>query len=130
LRTGSAQLKLIADGASGAQPTRSEAERRLLALVAQAGLPTPLSLRRVEGFEVDLLWPTHSLIVEFDGWSTHGHRHAFERDRRRDQALIAAGYRVIRVTWRQITDEPIALAVRIAQALGQTTAVSPRQRLP
>ena len=42
---------------------------------------------------------------------------AFERDRKRDQRLVAAGFRVIRVTWRQLVGEPLALIARIAQAL-------------
>jgi len=41
------------------------------------------------------------LIVEVDGHAFHGHRAAFEHDRRRDQVLAGAGYRVIRVTWRR-----------------------------
>jgi very-short-patch-repair endonuclease len=36
--------------------------------------------------------------VEVDGYGVHGHRAAFERDRRRDQVLAAAGYTVLRVT--------------------------------
>ena len=44
-------------------------------------------------------------------------RGAFEGDRRRDQVLVAAGYRVLRVTWRQLFEEPVAVAVRIGQAL-------------
>jgi hypothetical protein len=31
--------------------------------------------------------------------------------------LVAAGYRVIRVTWRQLMDEPLAVVTRLAQAL-------------
>jgi hypothetical protein len=31
--------------------------------------------------------------------------------------LLAAGVRVLRVTWRQLVDEPEALLVRLAQAL-------------
>jgi very-short-patch-repair endonuclease len=50
--------------------------------------------------EVDFFWPTHNLIVETDSWQTHGDRAAFERDRARDAALAAAGYRVVRFTWR------------------------------
>ncbi|MBV9838606.1 MAG: hypothetical protein JO156_10815 [Solirubrobacterales bacterium] len=48
-------------------------------------------------------------------WS--GNRAAFERDRRRDQILTAHGYRVIRITWRQLTREPFAVVVRVAAAL-------------
>jgi hypothetical protein len=47
--------------------TRSEAEARLLDLVRAAGLPTPATNVRIAGYEVDLLWRTHRLIVEVDG---------------------------------------------------------------
>jgi very-short-patch-repair endonuclease len=67
---------------------------------------------------VEFLWRAERLVLEVDGHRFHGHRRAFERDRRRDQALVASGYRVIRVTWRQLVDEPLALVARIAQALG------------
>ena len=50
------------------------------------------------------------MIVELDGYATHGRRRAFEDDRRRDRALAAAGYTVVRITWRQLRDEPEAVA--------------------
>jgi very-short-patch-repair endonuclease len=97
--------------------TRSERERRLLGLIDQAQLPKPATNVRLHGHLVDVLWPEQRLIVEFDGWGAHGHRLAFEKDRKRDQLLVAAGYRVIRVTDRQLKDEPLAVIARIAQAL-------------
>ena len=45
-------------------------------------------------------------MVEMDSYAFHSTRAAFERDRRKDAALVAQGYRVIRVTWRQIVHEP------------------------
>jgi hypothetical protein len=50
--------------------------------------------------EPDFLWPSRRLVVETDGWETHGTREAFEADRAKDAALTAAGYRVLRFTWR------------------------------
>ncbi len=97
--------------------TRSERERLLLKLIDQAQLPRPLTNVRTQGNPVDVLWPVEKLIVEFDGWGAHGHRLAFEKHRKRDQILVAAGYRVIRVTDRQLLDEPLAVIARIAQAL-------------
>jgi very-short-patch-repair endonuclease len=72
---------------------------------------------RIAGHEVDLLWRRERLVVEVDGFAHHSDRKAFERDRRRDADLIAAGYRVIRITWRQLVSEPEAVAVRLARAL-------------
>ncbi|HJS94452.1 MAG TPA: DUF559 domain-containing protein [Solirubrobacteraceae bacterium] len=97
--------------------TRSERERALRKLIAQAQLPKPLTNVRVHGHLVDAYWPEHGLVLEFDGWQAHGHRSAFEIDRKRDQVLVAHGLRVIRVTDRQLKREPIAVAARIAQAL-------------
>jgi very-short-patch-repair endonuclease len=120
-RTGVGRLRAVLNDETGLgrQRTRNDAERRLLALIVEAGLPRPVANVRVCGFEVDLLWPAEKVIVELDGWQAHGHQAAFERDHRRGQVLNAAGYRVLRVTWRQLTEEQIAVAVRIAQTLGQ-----------
>ena len=97
--------------------TRSEKERVLLRLLAQAQLPKPVTNVRLHGYLVDAYWPEYGLVLEFDGWQAHGHRSAFETDRKRDQVLLANGLRVIRVTDRQLVREPVAVAARIAMAL-------------
>jgi very-short-patch-repair endonuclease len=101
--------------------TRSEAERRFRQLIRAARLPRPETNARVAGYEVDFLWRSHRLVVEVDGFTYHGSRAAFERDRTRDADLMAAGYRVVRFTWRQITCEPHAVVAQLAallQAIG------------
>ena len=100
-----------------AEPTRSALERALLPALERAQLPLPLVNHRVLGREVDFFWPDHGLVVETDGWSTHGHRRAFESDRARDAMLQAHGYTVVRFTWRQVMDETLLVTVRIAQLL-------------
>lgn len=91
----------------------------MLKLIRAAGLPTPQTQVRIAGWPADFLWPDQKLIVEFDGYQFHGHRAAFERDRRRDQAHIAAGYTVIRITWRQLTEEPLTVVATIATLLSR-----------
>ena len=78
-----------ADAPPGAEPTRSELERKLLTALAAAGLPRPLVNHPIGRYRVDYFWPEHKLVVETDGWAGHGHRIAFERDRARD--AVAAG---------------------------------------
>ena len=97
--------------------TRSEAERRMLALIRAARLPAPATNVRVRRHEVDMLWREERLIVEIDGFAFHSSRAAFERDRIRDAELQALGYRVLRITWRQLTDEPEAVVALLAGAL-------------
>lgn len=97
--------------------TRSEAERRFLDLVRGAGLPRPQTNVIVEGFEVDFFWSEQRLIVEVDGRAYHAGDPAFEGDRNRDAVLMAAGFRIMRVTWKQIVRESLPLLVRLAQVL-------------
>lgn len=114
-RPGVARMRAaLADG-----PTfvRSEAERRLLAVIRAAGLPRPRTNVRVAGFEVDAHWSAARLVVEVDGYAFHSGREAFERDRLRDQRLQAAGCVVLRFTWRQLTERPEAVAATLGAAL-------------
>ena len=69
---------------------------------------------RVDRFVVDFLWRPQCLIVELDGWRSHGTPSAFETDRARDTRLKLLGYEVLRLTWRQVEDRPkeVARAVR------------------
>ena len=114
-KPGARALQQLATEAPGY--TRSRAEIRLRVLVRRAGLPAAQTNARVGRYEVDALWPDHRLIVEVDGWASHSTRRAFEQDRIRDADLQAAGYRVLRITWDQLTRHPEAVAARIATAL-------------
>jgi very-short-patch-repair endonuclease len=118
-RAGAATLRAYLASTEGSVMTRSQSERRVRMLLKSARLPAPISSTQLAGYEVDLLWPQHRLIVEFDGYAFHGHRAAFENDRRRDATLVGAGYRVIRVTWLQLQHEPFAVVANIARALAQ-----------
>src|SRR5215213_1062933 len=91
-------------------PTRSILERDFLALIKDHDLPAPIVNGHVNSYEVDAHWPARRLIVELDGYRVHGTRRAFERDRERDAELQASGWRVIRITHRQLRDTPQAVA--------------------
>lgn len=101
--------------------TKSDFERRLLRLLKKARLPTPevnatlqLEGRRVEP---DFLWRRERFVLETDGWETHRTRQAFERDRAKDALLLRAGYRVVRITWRQLCDEPALVVASVGAGL-------------
>jgi very-short-patch-repair endonuclease len=116
-RPGAPKLRALLRGREEPRLTRSEAERRLLGLVRRARLPAPQANVRLGRYEVDLLWAAERLVVEVDGFTYHGPRPAFERDRRRDAELQVRGYRVLRITWRQLVGEPEAVVALIAAAL-------------
>lgn len=117
-RRGAARLRRSLDELTGPPAlTRSEAERRLHDLIRNAALPRPRANITVRGWSVDLYWPASGLVVEVDGFAYHGGRTAFERDRRKDAALQAAGLRVARLSWRQITGEPLAVVALLARLL-------------
>jgi len=99
-------------------PTRSELEDRFLTFVDDHGLPSPETNTIIEGYEVDAAWREAGLIVELDGYATHGTRRAFERDRVRDRRLTTAGWRVIRLTWQQLAQGE-ALAQELRTLLNQ-----------
>ncbi|HET7047649.1 MAG TPA: DUF559 domain-containing protein, partial [Solirubrobacteraceae bacterium] len=119
-RPGAPIIRKLLEAEADTGYTRSKAERRLRDLIHDADLDRPLFNEPVLGYVVDVVWPDQRLIVEVDGYAYHSHRAAFERDRRRDQQLIAAGYRVIRITWIQLRDRPIETIATIARALGQS----------
>jgi hypothetical protein len=101
----------------GAAIPTSILERRFLALLDAHDLPRPEINRLSDHGELDATWREPRVIVECDSFATHGTREAFERDRAKDRALQVAGWRVIRVTWRQLTDDGDVVARQIANLL-------------
>jgi hypothetical protein len=98
--------------------TRNEWEAEFLDLIRQAGLPEPetndaFHVPDYGHCEPDYHWPQHHVIVETDGFETHGTRHAFRNDRAKDAALTAAGYSILRFT----RDDAPALAIKRLRAV-------------
>jgi hypothetical protein len=110
-RRGAAVLRRVL--AEYARPTLTdrELEERFFALCRSAALPRPamnewITLDGGIAYKADFLWRAERLIVETDGWGSHGTRQAFENDRRRDRRLSVAGWTVVRFTWRDVEREP------------------------
>ena len=126
-RRGAANLRLLLLTSRSPTPTRTELENRFLTFVDEHRLPRPETNTIVDVYEIDAVWHEARLLVELDGFATHGTRRAFERDRERDRRLTAAGWRVIRLTWRQLAGGE-ALARELRQLLAQprrTSSASP-----
>lgn len=106
----------------GSTRTRSELEERFLALCTAHHLPRPCVNAVIEGYEVDFLWPAAGLVVETDGYAAHARRGTLERDHERDIRLRAAGYEVLRFTWRQVTARGYWVATSVADVLGERSS--------
>ena len=75
-------------------------------------------------FEVDCLWAAQRLVVELDGRESHGTELTFEKDRERDRLLLVEGWRVTRITWRQLRDDAPAVIADFAQSDARRAAAS------
>ncbi len=124
-KPGTASLRKTLENLAGPPSAdESELERRFRSLLRDFDLPQPIEqfrapwLRRVNG-RVDFAYPDSLLIVEVDGRRWHSKSEAFETDRLRDNAAQAAGWRVLRFTWQEVTESP----TRVASTLRRTIAV-------
>jgi hypothetical protein len=108
----------------GRTVTRSDLEVAFLAFLDAHGLPRPKTNAAIELEDgrqpmVDAVWPERRLVAELDSYGIHTTRRNFEEDRARDRALTAHGWRVVRITWRQLHDrDRTALAAELAALLG------------
>jgi len=118
-RWGNRQLRrLLPHFTDGAD---AESERRLHRLLRSAGitgwvtqLPFTAGGHR---FYIDLAFPALRLAIEVDGYEYHRAADRFQADRTKQNALIAAGWRVLRFTWADLEDRPEYVIGRIRQLL-------------
>ena len=116
-------LRAIVEDQRQPELTRTKLERLFLAICRSAGVPRPqvnawIALEPT-GYEADFLWRAQRLIAETDGRGAHATLRAFEDDRRRDQRLMLAGWRVVRFTYKHITDEPAVVAATLGGLLSR-----------
>ncbi len=102
----------------GHKPPDSVLEPAMARLAARHSLPPMTFHARICGWEVDFHVDRTPVVVECDGWSSHGlDRQQFERDRRKDADLHAAGLVVCRYSWQQITRQPRWVAANLRTVL-------------
>jgi len=106
---------------AGTGIVRSELEAQFHEFVRSRGLPPPQLnaplLVHGSWIECDCVWRRERLIAELDGRAVHGTSAVFERDRERDRMLQAAGWRVIRITWRQLHEEAEVVAADLRKII-------------
>ncbi|WP_395307393.1 type IV toxin-antitoxin system AbiEi family antitoxin domain-containing protein [Mycobacterium sp. AMU20-3851] len=97
--------------------TRSAAERLLGKLLRGAGITGWKANYPVAGYKGDYVFLDCKLILETDGFAFHSDVDDFNRDRVRQNALILAGYQVLRFTWLDLTEYPERVIAQIQYAL-------------
>jgi very-short-patch-repair endonuclease len=118
-RRGVARLRLILDTIHPqTKRTRSELERLFLEMCAKRDVAEPevnvwLSAPNGKRYQADFLWRDSKLIVEADSRRFHDTDSSFVSDRKRQQQLELAGWRVSRCTWEEVEREPRRLALTI-----------------
>lgn len=119
-RPGAARLAAILAGAEAPSTrTVSALEELVLCACDSAGLPRPQVNARVGRYECDFVWADQRVVVETDGWRAHRSRAAFERDRDKATSLQAAGWTVLRFTWRQVEGAPATVVERVRAVLAR-----------
>ena len=117
---------LVAAIRGGEAPTESELERRVLDFLDAEGFPRPTTQARVFAGDklrrLDFRFPGTKVVIEADGYASHSSAASFEKDRDRNDALVAHGYRVFHWTWAALRDRPEQLAARLQQALDETSS--------
>jgi len=101
-------VRLMAQVGAG---SRSAAERRLAALLRRAGITgwaANVEIHDGQGLigVADVALRSARIVIEVDGWAYHVTPEAFQRDRERQNRLVAAGWTVLRFTWRDLVDRP------------------------
>lgn len=85
-------------------PTKSDFEDDLKRWLTRHGLPIPIINTKVNGHEVDALYPEQKVILELDSWPYHKDYPQWRSDRDRDgENLAFGGFRTLRIP-EQLTD--------------------------
>jgi hypothetical protein len=111
-------LRIAGDG------SRSAAERLMAHLLTSAGIScwaANVPMRDARGLigVGDIVFEAARLVIELDGWAYHVTAGQFQRDRERQNRLVAAGWTVLRFTWHDLTKRPEYVIASIAALLGQ-----------
>ncbi len=97
---------------------RSDLEGDFMAICRRQRFPLPEVNVRVGRYLADFLWRERRFVVETDHYIYHRGLVAFQEDHDRDLELKALGYEVLRLSEKQIDEEPDRVAEIVAGVLG------------
>lgn len=121
-RNGVAALEAALDARVRVGPTESWLERRMLALLEEAGLPRPVLQRRIarssgKPARVDFLFEPERVVLEVLGWSFHRPPEVQADDMLRAGELQIEGYTVLQITALTLRTDPDRALIHVRDAL-------------
>ncbi len=115
-----ARILIQLAGVSAGEAKRSAFEVDWPRFARSYGLPEYEMNVHVAGARVDVLFTPDLLVVELDGWATHGTRRAYEHDRTQDAHILAtSGIPTVRITRDAFKSDPAAQAQRVLAVLSR-----------
>lgn len=114
-RHGSPAARRLLQGA--ADGARSQAERRLLAVLRAADVTGWVANYPLGGYVVDVAFPDVKVAIEVDGFAFHSDTAAFQNDRLRQNRIALLGWQVLRFTWLDLTEYPDRVLATIHSAV-------------
>lgn len=122
-RNGIGVLRAALDGwGHGTVEPDSVLEAAFARMCKQHDLPTPVFQHEVwvggRRRRLDAAWPRQMVAVEVDGFASRVSLDRFQDDRTRQNALVRAGWTVLRFTWADVTRRPGATATTLTSVLG------------
>jgi very-short-patch-repair endonuclease len=127
-RAGTAQLRRLLE--CSRTGSLSAAEDRFHELLAASGLhgwaanvPVLVAGRVIA--VADVLFAAARIVIEIDGYRSHGSREAFQADRTKQNRLVAAGFLVLRFTWHDLVQRPDFVVRTVRAALAQRGPKAP-----
>ncbi len=118
--------RIIAERGTGLEAKMSTLERRGLGVLRAGGLPDPILEYPIpwdSWKRFDAAYPKAHVAIEWDSKRFHGLIDAFERDRRRDRAALLHGWRVLRFTWKDVTERPEEVVATVQAILDSARTV-------
>lgn len=104
---------------AAADRSASVAERLLVRLLRASGAAGWHCAHPSAGFVIDVAFPAAHVAIEVDGWAWHLDAARARADEARQNALVRAGWTVLRYTWHDLVERPKGVLAEIAHEVAR-----------
>jgi very-short-patch-repair endonuclease len=95
----------------------SAAERLMISILRGAAVRGWVHSHPFARWTIDFAFPAAKLAIEVDGWAWHMDVERFRADRHKGNALVRAGWDVLRFTWHDLDNRPEYVLDEVRAAL-------------